>query len=46
MLNNFNQYNFILGSNSPRRSEILKDIGIDFKIRASNIDPVNILKNE
>ena len=38
MLNNFNQYNFILGSNSPRRSEILKDIGIDFKIRASNID--------
>ena len=38
MLNNFNQYNFILGSNSTRRSEILKDIGIDFKIRASNID--------
>ncbi|MDA9325157.1 Maf family nucleotide pyrophosphatase [Flavobacteriales bacterium] len=38
MLNNFNQYNFILGSNSPRRSEILKDMGIDFKIRASNID--------
>lgn len=38
MLNNFNKYNFILGSNSPRRSEILKDIGIDFKIRASNID--------
>ena len=38
MLNNFNKYNFILGSNSPRRIEILKDIGIDFKIRASNID--------
>ena len=38
MLNHFNKYNFILGSNSPRRSEILKDIGIDFKIRASNID--------
>jgi septum formation protein len=38
MLNNFNKYNFILGSNSTRRSEILKDIGIDFKIRASNID--------
>ena len=38
MINNFNKYNFILGSNSTRRSEILKDIGIDFKIRASNID--------
>lgn len=38
MLNNFKQYNFILGSNSPRRSEILKEIGLDFKIIASNID--------
>ena len=38
MLNNFKQYNFILWSNSPRRSEILKEIGLDFKIIASNID--------
>lgn len=38
MLNNFKKYNFILGSNSPRRSEILKEMGLDFKIIASNID--------
>lgn len=38
MLNNFKEYNFILGSNSPRRSQILKEMGLDFKIIASNID--------
>ena len=38
MLKNFKKYNFILGSNSPRRSEILKEMGLDFKIIASNID--------
>lgn len=38
MLNNFKKYNFILGSNSPRRSQILKEMGLDFKIIASNID--------
>ena len=38
MLNNFKQYNFILGSNSQRRSEILEEMGLDFKIIASNID--------
>ncbi len=38
MINNFKEYNFILGSNSPRRSQILKEMGLDFKIIASNID--------
>jgi septum formation protein len=34
----FKNYNFILGSNSPRRKEILKEIGLDFSIYPSNID--------
>lgn len=38
MLKKFKNYNFILGSNSPRRKEILKEIGLDFSIFPSNID--------
>jgi len=38
MLKKFKNYNFILGSNSPRRKEILKEIGLDFSIYPSNID--------
>ena len=38
MLKKFKNYNFILGSNSPRRKEILKEIGIDFSVYPSNID--------
>ena len=38
MLKKFKNYNFILGSNSPRRKEILKEIGLDFSIHPSNID--------
>ena len=38
MLKKFKNYNFILGSNSPRRKEILKEIGLDFSIYHSNID--------
>jgi len=38
MLKKFKSYNFILGSNSPRRKEILKEIGLDFSIYPSNID--------
>ena len=34
----FKNYNFILGSNSPRRKEILKEIGLDFSVYPSNID--------
>ena len=48
MLNNFKEYNFILGSNSPRRSQILKEMGLDFKIIASNIDETipKVIKNK
>ena len=38
MLKKFKNYNFILGSNSPRRKKILKEIGLDFSIYPSNID--------
>ena len=38
MLKKFKNYNFILGSNSPRRKEILKEIGLDFSVCPSNID--------
>ena len=38
MLKKFKNHNFILGSNSPRRKEILKEIGLDFSIYPSNID--------
>ena len=38
MLKKFKNYNFILGSNSPRRKEILKEIGIDFSVYPSNIE--------
>jgi len=37
MLKKFENYNFILGSNSPRRKEILKEIGLDFSVYPSNI---------
>ncbi len=38
MLKKFKNYNLILGSNSPRRKEILKEIGLDFSIYPSNIE--------
>ena len=38
MLKKFKNYNFILGSNSARRKEILKEIGLDFSVYPSNID--------
>ncbi|MBL6874530.1 MAG: septum formation protein Maf [Flavobacteriales bacterium] len=38
MLKKFENYNFILGSNSPRRKEILKEIGLDFSVYPSNIE--------
>jgi septum formation protein len=38
MMKKFKNYNFILGSNSPRRKEILKEIGLDFSVYPSNID--------
>ena len=38
MLKKFKNYNLILGSNSPRRKEILKEIGLDFSVYPSNIE--------
>ena len=38
MLKKFKNYNFILGSNSPRRKKILEEIGLDFSVYPSNID--------
>jgi len=34
MLENLTGYNIILASNSPRRRELLKGLGIDFTVRA------------
>ena len=38
MIKRLKQYNFILGSKSPRRKDILKEMGIDFDVKTSNID--------
>lgn len=38
MLENLNKYKIILGSQSPRRKELLKGIGIDFETRVKEID--------
>ena len=42
-------YNIILGSNSPRRREILSQMGIDFEVRVSDKEelyPENLKKEE
>lgn len=39
MLNNIlKDYKIVLGSNSPRRKQYLTDLGIEFTVRASDID--------
>lgn len=38
MLENLKNYKIILGSQSPRRKELLKGIGIDFETRVKEID--------
>jgi septum formation protein len=40
-LKNFNQYNIILASESPRRYELLKMIGLEFEVKPSNIQEKN-----
>ncbi|MFV0391864.1 MAG: Maf-like protein [Paludibacteraceae bacterium] len=45
MLQHLQKYNIILGSNSPRRKELLNGLDIDFKVITNNIDesyPSNI----
>lgn len=34
MLNNLDKYDVVLGSNSPRRSELLNDMGVTFRVEA------------
>ncbi|MCD8192998.1 MAG: Maf family protein, partial [Tannerellaceae bacterium] len=36
MLNIFEKYNILLGSNSPRRKELLKGLDIEFEVRVIN----------
>jgi septum formation protein len=41
LLKNIDEYDIILASQSPRRFELLKMIGLDFKVRPSNVEEVN-----
>ena len=41
LLKNIDQYNIILASQSPRRYELLKMIGLNFKVRPSHAEEVN-----
>jgi septum formation protein len=41
LLKNIDQYDIILASQSPRRYELLKMIGLNFKVRPSHIEEVN-----
>ena len=34
MLNNLEKYDVVLGSNSPRRRELLNDMGVEFRVEA------------
>ena len=44
----FPDYNYILASRSPRRAQLLKSLGIDFKVIVKEVDESypSILKNE
>ena len=36
----FSNYNIILASNSPRRQQFLKDIGLDFRIKTHSVEEI------
>lgn len=40
MLKNIQKYNIILASQSPRRQQMLKELGLDFEIKTKDIDEV------
>ena len=40
MLNNLRDYHLILASQSPRRHQMLKELGIDFEIKTKEVDEV------
>ena len=37
---NFDHYNIILASQSPRRQQLLKDMGFDFKVIVTDVDEI------
>jgi septum formation protein len=41
LLKNIDQFDIILASKSPRRYELLKMIGLDFKVRPSHVEELN-----
>ncbi len=41
LLKNLDEYEIVLASESPRRFELLKMIGLDFKVRPSHIEELN-----
>jgi len=41
LLKNIDQYDIILASQSPRRYELLRMIGLDFKVRPSHVEEIN-----
>ena len=48
MLNNLKDYQLILASQSPRRHQMLKELGLDFKIQTKDVEEVypDYLKGE
>jgi len=40
MLNNLKNYHIILASQSPRRHQMLKELGLDFKIQTKDVEEV------
>ena len=48
MLNNLGDYQLILASQSPRRHQMLKELGLDFKIQTKDVEEVypDYLKGE
>ena len=40
MLNNLKKYQLILASQSPRRHQMLKELGLDFKIQTKDVEEV------
>jgi len=44
-VNNYNPVTIILASNSPRRKEPLRQIGLDFRIAPADVDE-SVLPNE
>ena len=50
MLNNLDKYDVVLGSNSPRRRELLNDMGVNFRVEAikgiAKIEPKKVSQED